>query len=69
MPEGLGEVAAGFRALAGSWIPGDPVYQDAPERGHCSSSACGTTWVPAGAEFCPECGAPAGPADSGATDA
>jgi hypothetical protein len=47
------------------WVPGDPAYRDAPERGHCSNSACGTSWVPAGAKVCPECGASAGPACSG----
>jgi hypothetical protein len=42
------------------WQPGDPVHPEKPRRGHCSNSACGTTWTPPGADTCPECGSPAG---------
>lgn len=47
---------------ASEWRPGDPLFADVPERGHCLNAGCGATWVPAGATTCPECGGFAGAA-------
>lgn len=42
--------------MSTEWQPGDPVHVEPPRRQHCLNAGCGTTWVGADVNECPECG-------------